>query len=61
MHEEQGIVHVDLKFKNILIKEDLKIKIADFGFATRKNIDRLHLFRGTKIYMAPEIKEAKSS
>lgn len=59
MHEEQGVVHIDLKLENILIEEDFTIKLADFGFATSKNIDRLHLYRGTKTYMAPEIKRGE--
>jgi len=36
------------------------LKIADFGFATYKKIDKLKSFRGTKTYMAPEIKEGKT-
>ena len=59
MHEEQGVVHIDLKLENILIQEDFTIKIADFGFATRKNINKLNLYRGTKTYMAPEIKRGE--
>merc|ERR1712226_1631227 len=33
----------------------LNLKIADFGFATYKKIDRLKSYRGTMTYMAPEI------
>jgi len=35
------------------------LKVADFGFATYKNISKLKTYRGTKTYMAPEIKEGK--
>jgi len=37
----------------------MNLKVADFGFATYKKIDRLKSYRGTMTYMAPEIKEGK--
>jgi len=58
MHEN-GISHRDLKLDNILVDEELNLKIADFGFATYKNINALKSYKGTKTYMAPEIKESK--
>lgn len=54
MHSN-GVVHLDVKPENILVDDSLNLKLADFGFATNKNIKKLHLFRGTKSYMAPEI------
>lgn len=48
-------MHLDLKLENILVDKDFNLKIADFGFATNKNVKKLTLFRGTKTYMAPEI------
>jgi len=41
------------------VDENLNLKVADFGFATYKKVNRLKSFRGTKTYMAPEIKEHK--
>ena len=40
--------------------EQMNIKIADFGFATHKEINTLKSYRGTMTYMAPEIKEGKT-
>jgi len=57
---KNGIVHQDLKTENILIDSDLNLKVADFGFACNKSINQLHCFKGTKTYMAPEIKERKT-
>lgn len=58
MHSRR-VVHRDLKLENILIDDDLNLKLADFGFACYKNIDALQSYRGTMTYMAPEIKEGK--
>merc|ERR1711939_33855 len=55
----KGVVHRDLKLENILVDDNLNLKIADFGFATYKKIDKLKSYRGTMTYMAPEIKEGK--
>ena len=52
-------MHRDLKLENILIDDNLNLKLADFGFAVYKNIDALSSYRGTMTYMAPEIKEGK--
>lgn len=53
-------VHRDLKLENILVDDNLDLKIADFGFACYKSIDNLKSYRGTMTYMAPEIKEGKN-
>ena len=58
MHQKR-VVHRDLKLENILVDDQLNLKIADFGFACYKSIDALKSYRGTMTYMAPEIKEGK--
>merc|ERR1711976_710851 len=57
---QRRVVHRDLKLENILIDDNLNLKLADFGFACYKNIDALKSYRGTMTYMAPEIKEGKT-
>ncbi|KAH7293303.1 hypothetical protein KP509_28G019800 [Ceratopteris richardii] len=55
---EQGIVHCDIKSKNILVASSGDVKIADFGAARRIDEPPLtkgnHL-RGTPLCMAPEV------
>jgi len=56
----KGVVHRDLKLENILVDDSMNLKVADFGFATYKKINKLQSYRGTMTYMAPEIKEGKT-
>lgn len=57
--QSKNVVHRDLKLENILVDDQLNLKVADFGFATYKKITKLKSYRGTMTYMAPEIKEGK--
>lgn len=58
---KRGVCHRDLKLENILLCEQtMQLKIADFGFATSRNVHALNQFRGTESYMAPEILESQS-
>lgn len=50
------IIHRDLKLGNIFINDDMKIKLGDFGLATRMDeADRKYTLCGTPNYLAPEI------
>lgn len=48
-----------MKLENIIVDDDLQLKVADFGFATKKNISNLTSYTGSKGYMAPEIEEGR--
>jgi len=58
--DKKNVAHRDFKLENILVDNNLNLKVADFGFATYKNVEKLSTYRGTKTYMAPEIKEGKT-
>ena len=49
-------MHRDLKLENVLINEDKRIKIIDFGFSTSVTPDKkLQFTCGTPHYMSPEL------
>ena len=50
----------DLKLENILLTDDLRVKVIDFGF-TREYNDRklLDTYCGSVAYAAPEMIEGK--
>ena len=54
MHKKK-IAHRDLKLANILINDDYKLKLADFGFSKDYESGYLKSFCGTPLSMAPEI------
>ena len=51
---DAGFCHLDLKIDNILIGNDFKLKVCDFGMAMPKE-SKLNKIYGTLTYMAPEI------
>lgn len=54
---DQGLIHGDLKPSNIIIDQDNKIKIIDFGLVTGQDhqIESAFVSSGTTTFMAPEL------
>ncbi|XP_076322319.1 uncharacterized protein LOC143231653 isoform X2 [Tachypleus tridentatus] len=54
------VVHRDLKAENLLLDDNLNIKIADFGFSNFYSVsDKLTTWCGSPPYAAPEVFEGK--
>ncbi|KAK8842123.1 hypothetical protein M9Y10_026350 [Tritrichomonas musculus] len=59
-----GIIHRDLKLENILVNENNKIKVSDFGLCTLISLDSETMSRtqttGILKYIAPELLQEKT-
>ncbi|XP_061908794.1 NUAK family SNF1-like kinase 1 [Entelurus aequoreus] len=53
---KNGVVHRDLKLENILLNEDLTVKLADFGLSSQYHKGSLlQTYCGSPLYASPEI------
>jgi len=51
----KGFIHRDLKSNNLLVGENFRVKVCDFGFARNVNRGELMTLCGTDEWMAPEV------
>ncbi|KAL4205019.1 hypothetical protein AMTRI_Chr01g112650 [Amborella trichopoda] len=57
----QGILHRDLKSENLLLGDDMCVKVADFGISCLESeCDSMKGFMGTYRWMAPEMIKEKN-
>ncbi|KXN90190.1 3-phosphoinositide-dependent protein kinase 1 [Leucoagaricus sp. SymC.cos] len=62
MHSK-GVIHRDLKPENLLLDDNYRMKICDFGTGKvlETGVDRAQTWVGTAQYIAPELLEAKET
>ncbi len=52
---KMNVVHRDLKCENLLLDSQLRLKIADFGFARKHTGKNLETYCGSFAYAAPQV------
>ena len=59
---KQGVAHMDIKPQNILLGDNLEVKICDFSRAIKiEDISKKASRVGTKGYTAPEVRDPRKS
>ena len=55
--QEEHVIHRDLKLGNLFIDQDMRLKLGDFGLATKVTYDgeKKRTICGTPNYIAPEV------
>lgn len=56
---EHGIIHRDIKLENLLIAEDGRLKITDFGISKDIRHEAAQTICGTPMYVSPELLNGK--
>lgn len=54
LHEQKKVMHRDIKPSNILVNDEGKVKLCDFGVSANLINSIANSFVGTRSYMAPE-------
>ncbi|XP_059283113.1 mitogen-activated protein kinase kinase kinase 1-like [Lycium ferocissimum] len=57
---DQNVVHRDIKCANILVDTNGSVKLADFGVAKATKLNDVKSFKGTALWMAPEVVNRKN-
>lgn len=57
---DRNVVHRDIKCANILVHANGSVKLADFGLAKATKLNDVKSFKGTALWMAPEVVNRKN-
>ncbi|KAM3395451.1 mitogen-activated protein kinase kinase kinase 1 [Capsicum galapagoense] len=57
---DRNVVHRDIKCANILVDANGSVKLADFGLAKATKFNDVKSFKGTALWMAPEVVNRKT-